>query len=102
MCHLYKQNMNLKGIKRSVINQVTPIIRLSVFLYSSLALELTMSTLKRSAQEWKQPQHYYECPEWHHSIINDSITIPIAHQLYNHPASDSAVSSLRLYPTSAR
>ena len=101
MCYFYRQSANLKDIKQGVINQVASIVRLSVFLYSPLAFVLTMAALKRSVQEGKQPQHCYERPEWYCSTINECITIPIAHLLLNHPGSDSAVSSLGLYPTSA-
>jgi hypothetical protein len=103
MCHFYRQNTNLNDIKRGVINQVAPIVRVALFLHSPLALVLTVAALKRSAREGKQPQHYDEYTEWYRSIINECITIPIAHRLFNHhPESDSAVSSLWLYPTSAR
>jgi hypothetical protein len=101
MCYFYRQSVNLKDIKQGVINQVASIVRLSVFLYSPLAVVLTMAALKRSVQEGKHSQHCDECLEWYCSIINECITTPIAHQLFNHPASDSMVSSLWLYPTSA-
>ena len=76
MCYFYRQSANLKDIKQGVINQVASIVRLSVFLYSPLAFVLIMAALKRSVQEGKQPQHYYECPEWYCSTINECITIP--------------------------
>jgi len=102
MCHFYRQSTNLNGITRGVINQVAPIVRVTLFLQSPLSLVLTMAALKRSAREGKQPPYYDEYPEWYRSIINECITIPIAHRLFNHHLeSDSAVSSLWLYPTSA-
>jgi len=102
MCHFYRQRANLNDIKQGVMNLIVPIVRLLLFQYSLFAFMLTMVMLKRKVQERKQVQPYNKYPEWYHSTTNELVTIPIANRQPKQPAPGSAVSSLRLYPTSAR